>query len=61
MPTINYSLLTFNFYRDARNHEDDLVGTACNVLVHSALKVGKPPLHGIHAHATTPYLVGHEN
>ena len=53
--------ISLDFYRNATDHEDDFIGMLGNVLVHPALQVGEPTLHGIVTHTTRSDFVGDED
>ena len=54
-------LVLFYFYRNAANHEIDLISLSGDILVHPSLKVGKAALQGVVAYSATSNLVGNED
>ena len=50
--------MSFNFYRNATDHECDLIGMLRYILVHPALKVCELALHGVVTHTARTDFVG---
>ena len=49
--------MSFNFYRNTANHQDDLVCMLGNILVHPTLQIGEAALHRIFTHPTRANFV----